>query len=271
MAAAHLAVAGCLLLTAAARHGQGAESAPALDPTVGSISGMVRFEGKAPEGERFDLAPAEKALCGLFKRALPFEVGKGGALRGAVVFLAEPVPAVEAAVLPEGVPLTMRTCEWLPHVLDATVGQALVLVNQDAAPLQAELRWRGADAAADPARRPRTLYAPGKGQQVAVVLRAPGIIDVDCAGCRSWSQAEVQVFDHRFHDTTDERGAFAIHHVPPGNYTLLARGRTLGEASVSVTVVAGRESVVNLVLPARPPASAPAPAAAAEPAAPAAP
>jgi len=246
MAPVYAAAVAWLMLTAAARHGQSAASAPAVDPTVGSISGSVRFEGKVPEGERFDLAPAEKALCGVFKRALPFEVGKGGGLRGAVVFLTGPLPAATPGTLPEAVTLTMRACEWMPQVLDATAGQALALVNQDAVPLQPELRWRGADPGPDTPTRPRTLYLPSKGQQVGLALRTAGILDVDCAGCRSWSRAELHVFEHAWHDTTDERGAFEIHGVPPGTYTLVARGRTLGEQSATVTVVAGQKTEVQL-------------------------
>lgn len=248
MAAAYAAAAAWLMLTAAARPGQSAASAPALDPTVGSISGSVRFDGRAPEGERFDLTPAEKPLCGVFKRALPFEVSKGGGLRGAVIYLSEPLPVATATAnaLPEAVTLNMRSCEWNPRVSDATVGQALALANQDAAALQPELRWRAADPGPDAPTRPRTLYLPAKGQQVGIALQSAGIVDVDCAGCRSWSQAEVHVFEHAWHDTTDERGAFAIHGVPPGTYTLVARARTLGEQSATVTVVAGQTAEVQL-------------------------
>jgi hypothetical protein len=247
MHAACAAAAAWLMLTAAARHGHSAESAPAADPTVGSISGSVRFDGKAPEGERFDLTPAEKPLCGAFKRALPFEVGKGGGVRGAVVFLtgAPAATATTLAALPEAVTLNMRACEWTPQVSDATVGQALALANQDAAALQPELRWRAADPGPDEPTRPRTLYVPGKGQQIGIARQSAGIVDVDCLGCRSWSQAEVHVFDHPWHDTSDERGAFEIHGIPPGTYTLVARVRTLGDQTATVTVVAGQTAEVQ--------------------------
>ncbi|MBN2360694.1 MAG: hypothetical protein JXR83_14660 [Deltaproteobacteria bacterium] len=242
----HAAAGAVLALLATGRSGQAADPLPETQAAVGSIGGSVRFEGKAPAGERFDLAPAERALCGVFKRDLPFEVGRGGGLRGVVVFLAEPAPAAVGSMPPEMVTLTMRTCEWTPRMLDATVGQALALSNQDAAPLQPELRWRGAKSSANGASRPRTLYLPSKGQQAAIALRSAGIVDVDCAGCRSWSRAEVQVFGHPFHDVTDERGAFEIHGVPAGTYTLVARDRSLGEQATSVIVVAGQRTEVPL-------------------------
>jgi hypothetical protein len=61
--------------------------------------------------------------------------------------------------------------------------------------------------------------------------------------------AVVRVFDHPWFVIPDERGAFAIDGVPPGEHTLVAWHERIGEQRDRVTIRPGQASEVSFTLP----------------------
>ncbi|MFH1807587.1 MAG: carboxypeptidase-like regulatory domain-containing protein, partial [Pseudomonadota bacterium] len=200
----------------------------------------VRFKGPRPEGERHDLPSAMRTICGPFKRSLPYVVTESSKLAQVVLWL----DGGAAAETPPTTPLVLniKRCEWQPELATATRGQVLVIGNLDAETQQPLLRWHDDGESATPARRPLHMWIPSRGQQIATVLRARGLLDLTTTANRPWLHARVRVFDHTLHTTSGERGDFEIGDVAPGPYTLHAWHPTLGETSQEVVIQSGRDT-----------------------------
>ena len=89
------------------------------------------------------------------------------------------------------------------------------------------------------------------GQVVASerLAKVPGIVDVQCAR-HPWMHSYIAVFNQPYFAVTDEKGAFAIDSLPPGNYTVLAwhEGMT-SPSSQTVQIAANGRAMVDLTLP----------------------
>jgi len=238
-----LLLAAPALLAASSSKKKGEEEAPPAEPTTGSITGSVRYQGEEIEGERIDMPRALRSMCGVFKRPDPFDVDRRSALRNAVVSVLD-APAGGATTQQRFVSLTMRRCEWSPRVAAATVGQVLDIHNRDDAVLRPRLQWQGHGNSTDHVYRIQQLHVPRKGQHVATRLGGSGTLQVSCDDVRPWALSTIRVFDHPFHAVTDDKGNFTIEGLPPGTYRLVAWDRTLGETTTSATVSLGKSTSV---------------------------
>jgi plastocyanin len=185
-------------------------SAPAPTPTTASVpvEGIVTYDGPLPEA----LPVAEAATVRQLVEVDPRSKG----LKDAAVWL-EGVPAMTAAS-PRKPPVRVdqQNFFFVPHVLAVDTGQEVVFLNSDNAN-------HGVIA---------TSLEPANCFNVSIPLASQTYthrfiasnhpVAIGCPVHVSMA-AWIYVFEHPFHDVTDERGRFRLPPAPPGEYTLQIR------------------------------------------------
>lgn len=187
---------------------------------AGSIEGRVTW----PRPPRVPATLAAPATCGGGTVANPsVHVGRGGAVEGAVVYL-EKIASGRVTASPYGSygkPITtggtveLRGCALAPRVqVQLPLPAQLLVANGTDAPVTIAVARHG-DAAATPLEQ--RLDAGGSrtlGVDAAGVLRVG-----DAAG--ALAPAWVIAASHPYYALTDDRGAFRLDEVVPGEYTLV--------------------------------------------------
>ena len=218
----------------------------------GSVSGVVRFEDAYPPREPIKTS-RDVATCGLKYLSEEFIVdpdSKG--LQSVVVSLI----GVEAGKpFPEDVELSLDQvgCRFEPHVqygfhrgkVAASTGGSskrgveLVIVNSD----DVLHNVHGFD------ERERTAFnvASVPATTIANRVRRPGTYEVRC-DVHLWMSAWIVIVEHPYVTLSNGQGEFEITDVPPGDYELRIWHEGLGEVLRSVSVQAGEDSVVELVV-----------------------
>lgn len=159
-------------------------------------------------------------------------------IRNVVVYLqgisSTPVPQKRYELRQEGE-------VFLPHVLPVARGALVDFTNGD--PFYHNVFSLSRAGTFDLGRFPR-------GQSRDRQFLSPGLVKVFCH-LHSDMSAVIMVFDHPWFTTPQDDGTFVIEGVPAGKQTIAAwHERVAGEAKTSVTVPAGGETAVELVLPA---------------------
>jgi plastocyanin len=176
-------------------------SAGLAAPAMAEIKGKVTFDGQAPE--RKPLAGiSQDPNCGKLHKTPVLDetviVGKGGELANAVVYLKGDLkgeaPADEAVLDQSG-------CQYVPHVIDVTVGQKLVAQNSD--PFLHNVHTLPEN------NPPMNRGQAVKGQKDPIPTKSEEVFKVKC-DVHPWMSAWICIFDHPFHSTTLEDGTFAI-------------------------------------------------------------
>lgn len=202
----------------------------------GTISGFVKIEGKFSQ-PGFLQVTKNREVCGKVSNE-GLVVGVGQGVRYAVVTL-EGVnrgKAVEKEAVHE---LDNVKCRFVPHVQTASVGQFLMLKNNDAMLHTAHAYM--------PEGQPHFnvgLY-PGKVSRKPLV--AAGIIKIVCE-VHPWMSAYVVVTEHPYHAVTDLYGEYQISDVPAGSYRLKVWHESLGTQEKQVEVKSGATSRVDFTL-----------------------
>lgn len=202
----------------------------------GTISGFVKVEGKFSK-PGFLQVTKNREVCGkVLDESLVVGVGHG--VRYAVVTL-EGVSrgkAVEREAVHE---LDNEKCRFVPHVQSASVGQFLMLKNNDAILHTAHAYM--------PEGQPHFnvgLY-PGKVSRKPLV--SPGVVKIVCE-VHPWMSAYVMVTEHPYHAVTDVYGEYLISDVPPGSYRLKVWHESLGTQEKQVEVKGGMTSKADFTL-----------------------
>lgn len=202
----------------------------------GTIVGHVRVAG--------DVAPLppqpvfkEKAYCGETMPDDRLVIDGAGNLAGAVVHLVD-IHAGKA-IPNTAVTLENRKCEFVPHVLSATVGQTLEIHNED--PFLHD---------AHAILGPRTLFnlAILKDRTVRRLLEDPGITHINCNLRHTWMHAYLFVTENPYHDVSANDGLYTLEEVPPGTYRIAVWHELLEGREREVTVAPGREVTVDFAL-----------------------
>ena len=167
----------------------------------GTIRGVVEVRGR----QAATVPRASSAALGMPARRSPEP-------RPAVVYLdAGPRGAFE----PDGsarARMDQVDQTFVPHVLAVTVGTTVDFPNSDVTfhNVFSLSKTRSFD-----------LGRYSRGRSKSVRFDRPGVVQVFC-DIHSHMNAYILVFAHRFFAVTDGAGRYAIGHVPPGSYTLVA-------------------------------------------------
>ena len=208
-----------------------AETAPAREsaPGTGRIAGKVTLAGLAPKLANLPVTRDLK-VCGSSKTDEALEVGVGGGVKNAVLWLPEgPKPGKED--VRKKVKLDQQACAYVPHLVAAPVGATLDIINSD--PVLHNVHATEKDAKA-------FNYAmPIKGHVVPTKLRTAGTLKIVC-DVHPWMHAAVQVLPTTAYSVTDEGGTYLIENVPPGHYKLHLWHERLGERDDEVDVTSGQ-------------------------------
>jgi hypothetical protein len=181
---------------------------PAL--AAGSIQGTVKIVKPAPAAPPLPVVK-DGAVCGKEAPNDLVVADKSGGLANVVVFLKDvkvagkPAPVANAA-------LDQRQCRYFPHVQALTVGTQLSLMNNDAILHNVHANETNMTVF--------NVAMPIKGQKLPIPMRKPGLMKLQCDAGHTWMSGYVYVFDHPYYAVTDEKGAFTIKDVPPGDYTV---------------------------------------------------
>lgn len=201
-------------------------------PASGTLVGFVRVAGSVPT-PRVVENTTDPDVCGHRHPLDEVAVSEDGGLQHAIVAL-EDVPAGTRPA-PARLILDNRHCRFVPRVAVLPVGSVLEVHNSD--PTLHTVHLYGP--------LDLNLALPLQGMRVERRLDRSGFIVVKC-DVHGWMQAFLRVDPHPFHAVTDERGAFRIAGIPPGEYTLSVWHETLGRRTSRVALFAGRTTRVEV-------------------------
>jgi plastocyanin len=212
---------------------------PAAAQPQGTIQGVVKLSGKAPERAkvRRDSDPYCDKTPAL---AEDIVVGADGGLRDVVVRIKNGTAGTHTAPA-DPVVLTQEACNYAPRVSVAMAGQPLAVKNADAtyhnvhAWIAEKTAWNESHPAA------------AADIKKADVGKAGEVLELKC-DVHPWMHAYVVVNDHPFATVTDDTGAFTIPRLPPGTYVVEAWHPALGLRTAKVTVPKGRRGTVKTKL-----------------------
>jgi plastocyanin len=177
---------------------------------AGSIQGTVKIVKPAPAAPALPVVK-DGSVCGKEAPNDGIVVDKNGGLGNVVVslkdakFAGKPGPVANAA-------LDQRQCRYFPHVQALTVGTQLSLMNNDAILHNVHANETGMTVF--------NVAMPIKGQKLPIPMRKPGLMKLQCDAGHTWMSGYIYVFEHPYFAVTDEKGAFTIKDVPPGDYTI---------------------------------------------------
>ena len=231
-----------------------AAGTPAAAPAAASsgaigtatISGAVKFVGKAPANPPIDMS--EEPKCKADYTSQPHEqvvvVNPNGTLADVLVWVKAGLPAGATYPAPATpVAIDQKGCMYHPRVFGIMVGQPLAIENSD--PLLHNIKAMGKQ------NRPFNISQPAAGMTTTRVFTTPeAILPFEC-NVHGWMHAYAGVFPHPFFSTTGADGAFSINNLPAGTYTLEAWHDSFGEATATVTVHDGETSTVTFTYPSK--------------------
>jgi plastocyanin len=204
---------------------------------AGKVAGKVTLSGLAPK-----LAPLpvtrDMKTCGTTKPDESLEVGQGGGVKNAVLWIADS-DASARNVARSKVTLDQKQCEFVPHVLAMPAGATLQIVNGDK--LFHNVHARDGE---------KTIFnyaMPVPNHVIPKPLKNPGVLRVTC-DVHPWMRAWVHVLPTSAFAVTDDSGAYTISGVKPGKHTLKLWHERLGEKEQQVDVPTEGTATADLQL-----------------------
>ncbi|GAC1414420.1 MAG: hypothetical protein NVSMB62_00270 [Acidobacteriaceae bacterium] len=211
-----------------------AEQAPqaAVDPeTLGDVTGVVRFAGKAPTPVKIDTSmdPA----CGFGGsggvQTEQYAI-KGDRLANVYLYVKSAASIVPSQAAPTPVVLDQKGCVYTPHVIAVRVGQPVEFRNSD--PTMHNIHTMPAvdgNAPLDVSQGPK-----GK-PQVKTFSKPEVMLPVRCNN-HPWMNAFLNVSATPWFAVSGPDGKFVLKGLPAGDYTIGAVQEKLGEQEFKVKV-----------------------------------
>jgi hypothetical protein len=204
-----------------------------IDPSkVGTITGVVRFDGPAPE--RKDLAIGNTGGCPEHSGPTLSEdaIVEKGCVANVFVAIQSglqgwDVPPAKG----ESLTLDQKGCVYSPHVLGLRVGQTLLVRNSDPTTHNVKITSRSNE-------EQNPIQAPG-GPPVEWKPAKKEIGVSFACNLHPWMKAWVCVVDHPWFAVTRSDGRFVLQGVPPGDYVVEAWHEKFGKKTAKVTVEPG--------------------------------
>jgi len=199
------------------------------------ITGTVKLDGKAPERKPVPGVDAVAQCKALHKDPVLDEsivADANGNLQNVVVFLKG--DNVKGSAPKDPVKLDQKGCQYVPHVIDITVGQDLIATNSDTFLHNVHTLPENSE--------PSNTAQPTKDENGIKLkpVKAPEIFKVKC-DVHPWMGAWVAAFDHPYHNTTAEDGSYEIDTagLADGTYTIVAWQEKLRESEPQKVTIKG--------------------------------
>ena len=207
-----------------------------------SVMGRVLLRGTPPPEKAVTL----DAMCARLHPApmttRHYVTGPGGTLADVFVYVkqgAEPQPVSRSATSPL---LDQVNCEFVPYVIGVQAGQVLKVRNSDPVLHNIHPLSRAGN-------KERNVGQPVKGMVSDFIFEKPEVFVQFKCDVHPWMFAYVGVVEHPWFAVTDGNGSFALPSgLPPGQYTLAAVHRKLGEQTQTITVGANGSVAVTFTL-----------------------
>ena len=230
-----LAVLGLFLLAGCSKKQETSEEAkPAaatqaaapIDPaTVGSVSGVVKYDGAVPKPAKIDMSqdPACKGT-----NTVETLVVDNGNLANAFVYVKDGLGDRTFDPPKDAAKLDQDGCKYHPHVLGIMTGQTLEVVNDDATTHNVH---------PTPKDNPEWNESqPPKAPPIdKTFARAEVMLPVKC-NQHPWMKMYINVVNNPFFAVTGPDGKYELKGLPPGDYTIAAVQEKLGEQTQKVTI-----------------------------------
>lgn len=208
----------------------------------GWIAGRISYSGNPPSPKETN-PTTDAPVCGQHGLITSDElvVSKNKGLQYAVIRLTDIHSGRPVSDLPVSV-LNENGCMFRPHVLIVPVGRRLTERNADGI-----LHNIHTHSVKNP---PVNLAHPPSVPEIPLAsFTAPELVKATC-DIHNWMLGWIWVTDHPYIAVTDRDGMFKISSIPPGKYRVEVWQEALGKASREVTIVGGKETRLDLALPA---------------------
>lgn len=212
-----------------ARRDSGPSPPPAPAPTVdletaGTITGVVRLRGAAPEATRMRITGKG---CSGEAPGLDVLVHEGR-VANAFVYLREGLGGGVYEPPKDQVVIDQKSCVYLPRVVGAQVGQEIVFLNSDPTLHNVHTVPRES--------RGVNFGMPVQGSKRSIHIDQPEVmVPVKC-DIHPWMRAYVGVLPHPYFAVTGADGRFRIGNVPPGEYVLESWHERFGTKTARVSL-----------------------------------
>ena len=199
---------------------------------VGTITGTVKFQGKAPKNKKIPVT-RDKKVCGKeTKFTESLVVGGDGGVKNAVLYLTD-IKKGKKFKSSSVFQIDQNGCQFNPHVLIVPAGKTFALINSDG--ILHNFRTNST-------KNPILNKAhPKFKKKLKIKINKPEIIRTNC-DVHEWMNGWLVVAGHPYYSLTDGSGTFNIPDVPPGTYTIQLWHETLGQQTRNVTVKAGEQT-----------------------------
>jgi plastocyanin len=208
----------------------------------GSVRGHVRVIGPVPENDAIRMGAdpmCNKANGGQRVLDEGVEAAADGSLANVFVELVGNLP--ETPVPAEPVSIDQRGCVYRPRVIGIRAGQALQVRNSDDGLHNVHgVHGESSD------RDDFNVSQPISGMMNTFHPHDAGILRLKC-DVHTWMVAFVGVVNHPFFAVTAADGAFALHDVPEGTYSVRTWHERFGAITTPVRIERGRDADVDVV------------------------
>ena len=213
-----------------------------IDPaTAGSVSGTIRFEGKAPTPIVIDMA--QDPACGQASKTPNMTeqyVVHDGRLANVFVYIKDGLGNRIYTPTQKPVVLDQKGCRYIPHVIGAMVGQPVEFRNSDRTMHNIHIVPPGSDDSSGF----DISQAPMAGTEQHTFRNTGFMIPVRCNN-HPWMEAFLNLVKNPFFAVSNADGTYTIQGLPPGIYTVVAVHEKLGTQSQQITIQSHKASTAN--------------------------